>query len=60
MVLRGVADLAGEHRMRARPSGDLAEEAMVGYGEARGEPRAQSLALLLDRRLGENRVRIRR
>ena len=56
----GVADLAAEHRLERVPVGDLAEEAMVGDREARGEPGAQSLALLVDRQLGENRIRIRR
>ncbi len=56
----GVADLAAEHSLERVPFGDLAEEAMIRDREARGEPGAQSLALLVNRRLGENRIEIRR
>ena len=55
-----VADLAAQHRLERVPLGDFAEEAMVGHREACRKTGAQSLARELDRRLGENRIWIRR
>ena len=56
----GLADLAAEHEFERIPFCDLAEEAMVRDLEARGKPRPERPTLGVNRRLGENRIEVRR